>query len=243
MVFFTLIAMLITSTATSTAQAEEAPQHVIATVLGKEITAKQKQQLNSIIFGCLFEKFAQDNKVTVSDAEVKKMMLWIDVSIRLQRIEFEEKKASLLKDLQSAELDKEKRQEMEKQLELYKQLIKAERESIQQEADMGEAEQKAAQQFKRQMCHDFVLQWKTNLALFNRYGGRVLFQQGGLEPIDAYRDYLQEQEKSGAFQIINSGDRSSFWSYFLEPSQHFLLEEEEASQAIRTPIWQQKHSE
>jgi hypothetical protein len=51
---------------------------------------------------------------------------------------------------------------------------------------------------KRQIAQQFVKSWKINKALYAQYGGRVIFQQAGVEPLDAYRDFLKEQEKKGA---------------------------------------------
>ena len=37
---------------------------------------------------------------------------------------------------------------------------------------------------KRQMAQQFVRAWKINKALYEKYGGRVIFQQAGVEPLE-----------------------------------------------------------
>jgi hypothetical protein len=67
---------------------------------------------------------------------------------------------------------------------------------------------------KRKSARMFVKRWMVNKALFAKYGGRVIFQQAGAEPLDAYRDFLKEQEKYGAFQILDKQYQAPFWRYF-----------------------------
>ena len=35
-----------------------------------------------------------------------------------------------------------------------------------------------------------IEQWKASQSLYKKYGGRVVFQQTGPEPLDAYHEYL-----------------------------------------------------
>jgi hypothetical protein len=59
-----------------------------------------------------------------------------------------------------------------------------------------------------------VKMWKFNKSLYEKYGGRVIFQQAGLEPLDAYRRFLEDNESRGAYRIDDPALRAKFWEYF-----------------------------
>jgi len=67
----------------------------------------------------------------------------------------------------------------------------------------------------REVGQELVLQWKTDRALYQRYGGPVIFQQGNpLEPVGAYRRFLEDVERGGAFEIHDPDHRKAFYDYF-----------------------------
>ena len=72
----------------------------------------------------------------------------------------------------------------------------------------------------RRIPEGMVLDWKISKALYQRYGGEVIFQQANpMEPVGAMRQFLQEQEKRGAFTIQGTADRDGFYDYFVR-AQH-----------------------
>lgn len=58
------------------------------------------------------------------------------------------------------------------------------------------------EQSRRESSEGWVASWKMNKALFKKYGGRVIFQQAGIEPIDAYRDYLKDIREIGGLKVL-----------------------------------------
>jgi alpha-tubulin suppressor-like RCC1 family protein len=84
----------------------------------------------------------------------------------------------------------------------------------------------------------FLQTWKVKRALFIQYGGRVVLQQAGPEPIDAYRDFLKEQEQRGSFRILDERLRPSFWDYYVNDSRHDFIPPEEARGILDKP-WQE----
>ncbi len=97
------------------------------------------------------------------------------------------------------------------------------------EADMRAAEREVAQ--------GMVTSFKINQAFYEQYGGRVIFQQFGPEPVDAYRDFLKEQEREGNFEILDKQYEDEFWDYFVNDSSHSFLSAEEGAEAMTTPWW------
>jgi hypothetical protein len=60
-----------------------------------------------------------------------------------------------------------------------------------------------------------VQQWLLSKALYEQYGGEVIFQQGNpMEPVGAYRRYFEDHESRGTFKILDPGRHEEFWSYY-----------------------------
>jgi hypothetical protein len=85
----------------------------------------------------------------------------------------------------------------------------------------------------------FILQWKINRALYQQYGGRIIFQQGGPEPLDAYRKFLEERQAAGDFSIDDSALAAEFWRYYRDDSIHSFFEpgSAEEAKAFADPPW------
>lgn len=90
-------------------------------------------------------------------------------------------------------------------------------------ATLGEetAEDHAA---RLEIAGAFILQWKIDRALHQQYGGRIGFQQGGPEPLDAYRKFLEERQAAGDFSIDDPPLAAAFWRYYVDDSIHSFFE-------------------
>ena len=98
------------------------------------------------------------------------------------------------------------------------------------------AEDKAA---REEISASFIRQWKINRALYQQYGGRFVFQQGGPEPLDAYRKFLDESAARGDFRITNPDLDAGFWRYYRDESIHefFKPGSVEEAKAFTDPPW------
>jgi hypothetical protein len=68
--------------------------------------------------------------------------------------------------------------------------------------------------------------WKTSKALYEEYGGKVIFQQSNpLEPVGAYKAILEEQQNKGNFEIFDPQYKERFWKYFLMDHKSVVKEE------------------
>jgi hypothetical protein len=97
-------------------------------------------------------------------------------------------------------------------------------------------EDKAA---RAEIAAAFIRQWKINRALYQQYGGRIIFQQGGPEPLDAYRKFLEESAARGDFRIANPDLEAAFWRYYHDDSIHefFKPGSTEEAKAFADPPW------
>jgi hypothetical protein len=93
---------------------------------------------------------------------------------------------------------------------------------------------------RREIGAAFIRQWKINKALHEQYGGRIIFQQTGPEPLDAYRKFLEEAQARGDFEILDGGLEEAFWKYYRDDSIHsfFAPGSKEEAQAFATPPWE-----
>jgi heat shock protein HslJ len=98
---------------------------------------------------------------------------------------------------------------------------------------------------RREMGAALIRQWKINRALYDEYGGRIIYQQMGPEPLDAYRAFLQSQCEAGAFEIMDPDLEAAFWRYFTDESIHDFMapDSADAQQAFSVPPWERKASD
>lgn len=214
---------------TSQPSAKGADKDVIAIVLGKKLTVKDKDNLNFLIFGSLLQQFAKDNKIEPTAEELDDYYDFIVKTQRRLQIKWEEDRKKLVAELKATTLSERERKNKESQLQSIESILKTTREM--KEKTKGMEEQ------LRQVARQFVGRWKINKALYAKYGGRVIFQQLGVEPLDAYRDFLREQEKNGAFQILDNEVRGPFWRYFTNDSMHTFYSKDDGAKFINTPWW------
>ncbi|WP_457336227.1 hypothetical protein [Rhizobacter sp. P5_C2] len=160
--------LLIATAAVSLLPAIASARKPVAKVLGQTIyrddTAKPTRGLDGEILGPLLRRFAEQERLSVTEAEVVEL----ETALKLPP----------------------------------------------PPPGLSAADKAMLREFPREM----VLQWKVSKALYQRYGGEVIFQQANpMEPVGAMRRFLEEQEKAGAFEIYSAEDRKRFFEYFVRP--------------------------
>lgn len=213
-----------------------ADKDIIAVVLGKPIGLKEKSQMKGLILRDLLEKYVKDNNIESTEPEIDVFVEKIEEQKRQREIEMEREKQELLVALKDNTLIDNERKKKEKRLGTIEKTLKMDSEI--KERTKGMEEQ--AKFIQRQMAQGFVKSWKINKALYEKYGGRVIFQQAGPEPLDAYRDFLKEQEKKDAFKILDKKDEADFWNYFTNDAMHTFYSKDEGEKFINTPWWMMK---
>jgi hypothetical protein len=88
----------------------------------------------------------------------------------------------------------------------------------------------------------FIRQWKINGALYRQYGGRILYQQGGPEPLDAYRLFLEAHQARGELVFADPAVEAAFWRYYQDDSKHSFYPRgsREEAQAFTVPPWRER---
>ncbi len=214
-------------------KAVESDKDTIAVVLGKAITIKDKEGLNGLIFGTLLEQYARENRIEPTEAEIDIFVQKEEEMQKRQQAKFEKDREKLVEELKSTILTEKERKEKTTQVQTLENILKTTKEI--EEKTTGMEEQMRV--MKRNTAQHFVKMWKINKSLYEKYGGRIIFQQAGVEPLDAYREFLKEQEKRGAFQILNKDYEASFWRYFTNDAMHTFYSKDDGAKLINTPWW------
>jgi hypothetical protein len=110
------------------------------------------------------------------------------------------------------------------------------------EGSLTEAEKKEVAGMRDGMARSIIKAWKVNKALFDEYGGRVIYQQGGAEPLDAYRKFLEAQMKAGAFTLSDKKYEADLWRMYTNDELHDFAPDDQRATLIHTPPWEKKES-
>jgi len=208
---------------------------VIATVLGKDIRLSQKHRMSGIIFGTLLARYAQDHDLAATPDELATFVAHTEKRDAQDRKKWAAAQEKLQARLKEKIPDEGVRRDLETQLETLDVLLnvdpglaKYERENPDEVRDMETA-----------IAREFIRTWKVTKALYDQYGGRVIFQQAGPEPIDAYRDFLKERERKGAFKIHTKSCEALLWEYYTNDQSHVFVATNsvEGSALFNRPWW------
>ena len=120
--------------------------------------------------------------------------------------------------------------------------LRAEKENAGLTRDENLTVEEAAQveEMETSIAKAMIRQWKINKSLYEEYGGRIIYQQMGPEPLDALRNYLENRQAEGAFEIREQVLSEAFWSYFTDDTRHDFMDLDgaDAKAAFSTPFWQ-----
>jgi heat shock protein HslJ len=113
-------------------------------------------------------------------------------------------------------------------------------EGLTAEDDLTPDERKEVDTMRRQMAQSVIRQWKINQSLFQAYGGRIIYQQLGPEPLDANRQHLEGLQAAGDLAIVDPAMAAAFWRYFTNDSMHDFMKagSKDETRAFAIPPWQ-----
>jgi hypothetical protein len=230
-----LISIIITAASVipTLAQTNAVDKDTIAVVLGKPIAVKDKDKLNGLIFGTLLEQYAKENKIEPTEAELDVFVQKTEEINKKQHAKFEKDRKKLTQELKSDTLTERERKEKTTYLQNLENILKTTKEAD----EMAKGMKEQMKVMRRNMARHFVKTWKINKSLYEKYGGRIIFQQAGVEPLDAYRKFLKEQEKKGNFKILNKEYEPSFWKYFTDDTMHTFYSKNDGANLMQTPWW------
>ena len=206
---------------------------LVAGVLDMQIRTSNPDEMAYVIKQVLVKQYIEDNKLQATDAERAEFLQRKQLLMENNRIKLDSRRKEVRQTLAETSLTAPARAQLEKEGDALDEMDKAMRQA---ESRAGTAEGDAAETL---VARSFIEQWKVNRALYRQYGGRVIYQQGGAEPLDAWQQFLRDAQKAGKFQILQQQMEPALWSYYTQDSIHSFYPDGAASkeQAINTPWW------
>ncbi|QJR81495.1 hypothetical protein CA267_012235 [Alteromonas pelagimontana] len=111
-------------------------------------------------------------------------------------------------------------------------LAASRKESDERKENVGE---KVPQKSIDDIATEQVRHWQVNKALYENFGGTVIFQQSDPQfPVQAYETLLKRYQKEGKFEILNDRYSAVFWEAF-EPPFSFQLSADQVD--FSDPWW------
>lgn len=205
-VYVLLIAVLtsVLVAATQARSATNAPQQsqkIVATVFGNPVFADEPEP-TAKIWQPLIDRYVAQNHLEPTEAETKQFNEIMNVKRAEGVRNFKRRRQEISEQLKSPQLNEAAKSNLTSQIQTLDKILNV------------ESKVTAGYESFPQVAKHAVTMWKFNKSLYEKYGGRVIFQQFGIEPLDGYKRFLQEQEANGAFQILDATFNAEFWKYF-----------------------------
>jgi len=167
------------------------------------------------------KRFLKEMKMEPTQQDIDGYIAFLHRARQADSKQRAEARAKLQQELQQPGLGEETRAAAKEKLSMLDEIDKYDVPPATAEA------RKEQQESEQTVAAMTVSGWKFNQALYRKYGGRVVFQQAGLEPIDAHKAFMQELETSGAYKILDP----AYQDLFKETSEYFDKKFQYADQA------------
>jgi hypothetical protein len=204
------------------------------TVLDEPVYAADAEELRYRVLRLLSGRYAQEKGIEVTQAEKEAYIQRQHEAMQRNRLAQVSRRDVLAAELTSADLSQADRAAREAELVSVEETIVALDDTP--DAATDSSENKA---IREEVAGAFIWQWKVNQALYREYGGRIGYQQGGPEPLDAYRKFLEAAQARGDFSIASPTLEADFWRYYTDDSIHSFFEpgSQEETAAFTVPWW------
>lgn len=202
-------------------------------VLGAEIRTADAEELRYYVLGRLTDRYAEAKGIAVAQAE---LVAWVDhvrATLAEDRARQTARRREIATKLAAGGLAEAERAALTAELERLDGFLAA----LSDPAEESEADRAA----RAEIAAAFIRQWKIHRELWRQYGGRIVYQQGGPEPLDAIRRFLEERQATGAFQILDRALEAAFWRYYRDDSLHSFYRpgSREEAEAFARPPWEE----
>jgi hypothetical protein len=224
------------------------------------------EELHHLFLAPVSDKYRREHKaeITPTVAEIDAATIWIDKHHQEERQHEDPKLREMLKTvrdnlahLKLTESDREslddERLALETQLIGEEPKVRQELKSIKERlsrSKLTDAERQRLESQKftiemglkppgKDLAHFIVDNWKLERHLYDRFGGgRILWQQAGLEAFDATRNWLEAEERNGSFKITDPKFRKEFYRYWHRAHGSFMLHDKDSiREQFLEPEW------
>ncbi len=207
-----------------------------ATAFGEDVAAADAREMQGAVLDRLFSAYASEHGIEATDAEIDGFLARLDAARSDDVVGRERRIAEIDSLLATDDLSDLRRRTLEEQRTRQRAFLDALEDEAKPTGDA--ARQRDA--MRRGLARAVIERWKVNRALHEEFGGRVIYQQLGPEPLDAYRAFLERSRDAGDFTIHHSSWEPEFWRYFTDDALHDFVEpgSAEEAEAFATPPWE-----
>ena len=211
------------------------PIPVAATVLGNELRTDDATEMQAAILEALFEQYEADNGIRAGDSEIDAFIAQLDRAKEADIAAKRERLAEIDDLLGAGSLSGDERDALGKERDLIAGAV----DDLESSENLSAVEAAEVTDMRRSFAREMILHWKVDRALYEQYGGRLIGQQLGPEPLDAYRQFLEDRRDAGAFDIRRPDMEREFWRYFTDETKHSFLDadSDDAVSAFASPPW------
>ncbi|MCC7215935.1 MAG: hypothetical protein IT517_04130 [Burkholderiales bacterium] len=194
----------------------------------------QGEVLRARVWSAVFEEYARRRRIEPTEAEIDSQIEGQRrMTAHLAAERLQQREASLA-ELESPGSSEARRQVAQQHLDTLDRLAEFDAQRARELRDP--AQQKLQRESERRVAAHWVRRWKLDQALFREFGGRIVFQQAGWEPIDAYRKLLEQAEARGRLVLSDPAWRTAVYRYF----EHRFVYADEAMARFyfERPYWE-----
>jgi hypothetical protein len=160
--------------------------------------------------GPVLERFVVQQKIDATAEEISAFRRYTRKLAETSLHEMEVQLARVKKELTAPDQQNQDNADLEKERARLEQNIKQTRDAVIDDAS------------EKTLRREFIVAWKVERELHRKYGGRVIWQQFGLEALDGRRLLFEEAEKKGDLKFDDTGVRRLF--YYYANMQHTFVE-------------------
>jgi len=203
------------------------------------LASAQEKKLQSIVWSSVFGDYTAKLKIEPTQQEIASQISNQERFMKEDRVRREKDRQNLIKELALPGITEARRKQAQQYLDTLNSLHGFdERRDKEQSSPEGA---KRWQEAQLKVSAVWVKQWKVNQSLFREFGGRIIFQQAGWEPIDAYRKLLEQYETRKAFVVHDPAMHEAVYSYF--KLKFTYADEKMAKFYFEKPYWERTPQE
>jgi hypothetical protein len=199
----------------------------------------REEALRNLVWSPVFADFAQKRNIEPTPAEIESQVRQTKKFMAGDKVRREKQREDLIAELRSPGLSDARRKQAQQHLDTLNSLRDHDARMEQERSDP--ANEKMWQDSEWKVGAVWVKQWKVNQELFREFGGRIIFQQAGWEPIDAYRALLDRYKAEKRFVVNDPLLQEAVYRYF----QHKFVyaDEKKAKFYFERPYWERTQEE
>lgn len=170
----------------------------------QDITARNDRELLGRLLRALIDDYATAHAIEPTDADMAAYRDYVESLPAIRAMRAKKRLGQLHKQLGRADqTDEQRNRTVQEMKDIAAEDTAQYQASAARAGDpaAGEDDQEAIAQVRRARELSVVRRWQLNAALHREYGGRLIYQQLGAEPVDAYWTLIDNAARAGTLTI------------------------------------------